>query len=169
VTEQVTKLLNSPSVIEIIKKKALNCLKINRMDQAQKANNFFYNPKLKERGRALRRKGTKAEAYMWKFILRNQQMGYKFLRQRPVLNYIADFMCPELMLIIEVDGITHQLEGAAERDKNRQTQLEQAGFTVLRFDDNTVINHLNMVTTIIQQEIERLANLQSNTHKTSPP
>jgi very-short-patch-repair endonuclease len=54
---------------------------------------------------------TKAETCPWKFALRaNQLKGYPFRRQRPVLNYIADFMCKDLMLIIEVDGITHQDE-----------------------------------------------------------
>jgi very-short-patch-repair endonuclease len=42
--------------------------------------------------------------------------GYSFLRQRSVLNYIADFMCKELKLIIEVDGITHSYEQTIEKD-----------------------------------------------------
>ena len=46
------------------------------------------------------------------FALKNKMQGYKFLRQRPVMNFIADFMCPELMLIIETDGASHLLEGA---------------------------------------------------------
>lgn len=51
---------------------------------------------------------TKAEACLWKYVLSSGKLkGYKFKRQRPVLQYIADFMCPDLMLIIEVDGITH--------------------------------------------------------------
>ena len=126
------------------------------MEKAKKENNYLYNPKLKERARRLRTKGTKAEAYLWKFALKNKMMGYKFLRQRPVLNYIADFMCPELLLIIEADGATHLLEGAEKKDLKRQRALENVGFTVLRFEDNVIINNMTWVLSIIEQEVQRL-------------
>lgn len=45
---------------------------------------------------------------------------YHFRRQRPVLNYITDFICKEFMLVIEVDGLTHQLSEVAEKDIQRQ-------------------------------------------------
>ncbi len=77
---------------------------------------------------------TKAEACLWKFVLgAKQMMGYQFRRQRPVLNYIADFMCKELNLIIEVDGITHQWEGVADNDLIREEKLTSVGFYILRF------------------------------------
>ena len=85
------------------------------MQKATKENNYLYNINLRERAKLLRRKGTKAEAYLWKFALKKKIQGYKFLRQRPVMNYIADFMCPELMLIIETDGVSHLLEGAEKK------------------------------------------------------
>ena len=52
--------------------------------------------------------------------------GYQFRRQRPVMDYIADFMCKELMLIIEVDGITHTYPEVIENDCIRQQRLERA-------------------------------------------
>ena len=61
------------------------------------------------------------------------------------MNYIADFICKELMLIIEVDGITHHSEGAIKKDETRQKALESAGFTVLRFSDEEVLNHIQAV------------------------
>ena len=77
---------------------------------------------------------TKAEACLWKYVLRASKMkNFQFRRQRTVLNYIADFMCMELMLVIEVDGITHHTEEAIKKDEIRQKALESAGFTVLRF------------------------------------
>lgn len=127
------------------------------MQKATKENNYLYNANLRERARVLRRKGTKVEAYLWKFVLKNRMQGYKFLRQRPVMNYIADFMCPELMLIIETDGASHLMDGAKERDMVRQRMLEQAGFTVLRFEDSAVLNNLSWVQTIIGQEVKELA------------
>jgi very-short-patch-repair endonuclease len=68
--------------------------------------------------------------------------GFQFRRQRPVLNFIADFMCKELMLTIEVDGITHTHPKVIEQDRIKQLQLEQAGFTVLRFTDDEVLTHI---------------------------
>ena len=51
---------------------------------------------------------TKAEACLWKYVLKGRMMKeYQFRRQRPVLQYVADFMCKELKLIIEVDGSSH--------------------------------------------------------------
>ncbi len=127
------------------------------MQKATKGNNYLYNINLRERARILRRKGAKAEAYLWKFALKNKIQGYKFLRQRPIMNFIADFMCPELMLIIETDGASHLFEGAEKKDLTRQRKLEQAGFTVLRFEDGAVLNSLSMVLTIIEQKVEELA------------
>jgi very-short-patch-repair endonuclease len=84
-------------------------------------------------------------------------VGYKFLRQRPVMNYIADFMCPELMLIIEVDGASHKLEGADRKDAFRQRKLEDAGFTVIRLEDNAVLNNMSWIQSYLAQEVARLA------------
>lgn len=99
---------------------------------------------------------TKAEACLWKFALRASQLkGYPFRRQRPVLNYIADFMCKDLMLIIEVDGITHHDEKVIENDKRRQAELEQAGFTVLRFTDTEVLKGMTGVIAELEDWIEK--------------
>ncbi len=80
--------------------------------------------------------------------------GYQFRRQRPVLNYIADFMCKELILIIEVDGITHQWEEVAEKDIRREEDLKAVGFNVLRFSDDEVLEHINQVIYRIEQYVE---------------
>ena len=99
---------------------------------------------------------TKAEACLWKYVLRAGQLkGYQFRRQRPVLNYIADFMCKELMLIIEADGITHQWEENIESDKKRQIDLEAVGFTVLRFTDHEILNEIHIVRTVLEEWIEK--------------
>lgn len=59
--------------------------------------------------------------------------GYQFLRQRPVLNYIPDFMCKDLRLIIEVHGESHEQEHQWYKDEVRQNELENYGFTIIRF------------------------------------
>jgi very-short-patch-repair endonuclease len=94
---------------------------------------------------------TKAEACLWKYVLKAGRLkNYQFRRQKPILNYVADFMCIELMLIIEVDGITHQSEEAIKKDDLRQTTLEAAGFTVVRFNDEQVLNDINAVCTTLK-------------------
>lgn len=90
--------------------------------------------------RKLRNHSTKAEVYIWAYLLRNKGFrNYSFNRQRPVLNYIADFMCKELMLIIEIDGSIHERWDVKKKDAIRQQRLEEVGFTVLRFTNEQVI------------------------------
>jgi very-short-patch-repair endonuclease len=89
---------------------------------------------------------------MWTELLRAKKMlGYPFLRQRPILNYIADFYCKKWKLIIEVDGFSHDDPEAIERDKKRDRVLSGAGYHILRFTDYEVINELPFV----QQKIEK--------------
>ncbi len=98
---------------------------------------------------------TKAEACMWKYVLGARQMqGYQFRRQRPVLNYIADFLCKDLMLIIEIDGLTHDWEQVAENDIVRQQKLEEIGFSVLRFSDDEVLKDMDNVVRTIENYIQ---------------
>jgi very-short-patch-repair endonuclease len=123
--------------------------------KAKKENFSLYNKELKQLANKLRKEMTKAEACLWKYVLRARIMkGYQFRRQRPVLNYIADFMCKELNLIIEVDGISHDHAEAVIHDEIRQKKLEQAGFTVLRFEDEEVLQHINYVKDKIEDWID---------------
>ncbi len=127
--------------------------------KADKSNYYGYNRNLQPFANSLRKNMTKAEACLWKYALKARQIkGHQFRRQRPVLNYIADFMCKELKLIIEVDGITHTYEGAAERDAVRQRRLEEAGFIVIRFLDEEVLKHMSRVIEDIEHVVEGLEN-----------
>ncbi len=117
--------------------------------------NLWYNKKLRRYAHENRNDMTKAEACLWKYVLSGRRMcGYQFRRQRPVLNYIADFMCKELMLIIEVDGITHQWEEVADNDKIREDDLSAMGFTVMRFDDEEVLTAINGVYYQIEDHVK---------------
>jgi len=100
---------------------------------------------------------TKAEASLWKYILKAGKMkGFTFRRQRPVLNYIADFMCKELFLIIEVDGITHSYGTVTVKDEERQDELERSGFTVIRFTDEEVLNSIGAVYSKIEDHVSKI-------------
>ena len=119
--------------------------------------NRYYNNILQPRAKTLRHTMTKAEVCLWKYVLRaGKMMGFQFRRQRPVLKYIADFMCKELMLIVECDGITHNDEEAMRRDQRRQKELEEHGFTVIRFADAEVVHDLSGVKAVIEMEIRRI-------------
>jgi len=121
-----------------------------------KHSNNNYNKNLQPYANRLRKEMTKAEACLWKYVLRAGKMtGFQFRRQRPVLKYIADFMCKELMLIIEVDGITHHWEEVIKKDEIRQKALEAAGFSVLRFTDEEVLTNIQAVHSFLEDWIEK--------------
>ncbi len=121
---------------------------------ASPANNHHYNKSLRGRAREMRNRSTKAEIILWDNLLKNSQLrGYQFLRQRPVLFYIADFMCFELMLIIEVDGMIHELDEVAAKDARRQRDLEEVGFTVLRFSNWEVLERRDLVMGVLSEWI----------------
>lgn len=115
------------------------------MEKASKSNNYQYNKALKSKANFLRNNGTKGEACLWKYVLKNKGVGYSFRRQRPILNYIVDFVSFDLMLIIEVDGITHTYEESAAKDRFRQRELELIGFSFLRFTDDEVLTAIDRV------------------------
>ena len=129
------------------------------MQRASTSNNFHYNKNLQVYAKELRKNMTKAEACLWKFVLKAGKLKkYKFRKQRPVLNYIADFMCTELMLIVEVDGITHNYDEVVDKDIKRQKNLEEIGFKVLRFNDNEVLHDIENVERVLLAYIDEFEN-----------
>ena len=87
---------------------------------------------------------TKAEVILWS-KLKGKQLGYKFRRQHGIGNYIVDFYCPELRLIIELDGYPHGFSSQIRKDNERQNFLESLGFVVYRYVNNDIVNNLNGV------------------------
>jgi very-short-patch-repair endonuclease len=106
--------------------------------------NHFYNKNLKQFARELRSETvSKAEKRIWKALLSRKQTGERFLRQRPIKNFIVDFFCPELKLIIEIDGNSHFHK--PEYDAYRERQLKELGFEIIRFKEGDVLNNLDKV------------------------
>ena len=127
------------------------------MEKASPSNNWHYNAELRLNADYLRKNMTKAEACLWKYVLRAGGLGgYTFRRQRPVLHYIADFMCQPLLLVIEVDGVTHDLNSVQVRDERKDKDLKSAGFTILRFSDWEVLHHIDDVAAHIRSCMECL-------------
>jgi len=119
--------------------------------------NNHYNKSLARFARENRNAMTKAEACLWKYALAKKMMlGFPFRRQRPISNYIVDFVCLPLKLVIEVDGYSHQLSENEAKDLERQQALEDLGFRVLRFKDEDVLNRIQETRRIIQVTVEEL-------------
>jgi len=97
-----------------------------------------YNPNLKELARKLRNDSTLGEALLWNEIKSKKLYGYDFQRQKPLLNYIADFYCYELGLVIEIDGMYHYNSEQDELDILRQKELEEYNLTIIRFSEQEV-------------------------------
>jgi very-short-patch-repair endonuclease len=113
-----------------------------------------YNPKLKERARYLRNNSTKSEIQLW-IQLKGKFAGkYDFHRQKPLDDYIADFFCHELKLVIEIDGVTHNWEKTKKRDYKKECRLNELGLNVLRFTDDEVINDLDYTINTILEYIK---------------
>jgi len=94
----------------------------------------------KIKARLLRRNQTEAETVLWN-VLRNRGLkSMKFRRQVPVGHYIADFLCKEAMLIVEVDGGQHAAQ--VEYDQARDEYLRACGYEVVRFWNNEVLTNL---------------------------
>lgn len=113
-----------------------------------------YNPDLKELVRQLRNNSTKAEIILWLKLKGKQMYGYDFHRQKPIDNYIVDFFCYELMLAIEVDGYSHQLEDVYFKDLKKENRLNEFGISVLRFTDDQVLKEMSNVIRAIEFYIE---------------
>ena len=129
---------------------------------ANKDNLHLYNPALQPFASSLRKEMTKSEACLWKYVLKGRKLkGSSFRRQRPVLNYIADFMCMELMLIIEVDGATHDWDETGKKDQIKNQDLERAGFSVVRFSDEDVLKNINAVLDYLEEWIDNKASSQN--------
>jgi very-short-patch-repair endonuclease len=113
-----------------------------------------YNSDLKELARQLRNNSTKAEIILWLKLKGKQMYGYDFHRQKPIDNYIVDFFCYELMLAIEVDGYSHQLEDVYFKDIKKENRLNEFGISVLRFTDDQVLKEMSNVIRAIEFYIE---------------
>lgn len=110
-----------------------------------------YNPKLVERAKELRKNMTPAEKKLWQNYLRTFQ--FRVLRQRPIDNYIVDFYCAKLRLVIEIDGESHFTDEGKVYDAERTSILEGYGLRVIRFTNDQVLKHLEGVCRQIEELI----------------
>ena len=108
------------------------------------------------RARELRFEMTPAEEALWERLRDRQFLGLKFRRQTPINRYIPDFCCPELRLVVEVDGAVHEADSQMEHDQNRDSYLRSLGYLVLRFTNERVLREPRAVLLDIEQAARRL-------------
>jgi very-short-patch-repair endonuclease/restriction endonuclease S subunit len=100
-----------------------------------------YNPKLKERAKALRKAGNLAEVLFWKQVHKGKFKGLDFDRQKIIGNYIVDFYCANVNVVVEIDGSSH--DNKQDYDAARDTYLEGLGLTVIHITDTDVKKNLD--------------------------
>jgi imidazole glycerol-phosphate synthase subunit HisF len=106
-----------------------------------------------ENAKALRNNLTHEERVLWG-RLKECFPDYKFRRQHPISEYVADFYCHKLKLVIEVDGSIHLMEENQKLDNLRQDNIEHLGITVLRFTNEQVRREIESVIAIINDFIK---------------
>ena len=95
-----------------------------------------HNKQLVPLAKSLRKNMTKEERHLWYDFLRTYPV--KFLRQKPIGHYIADFYCAEAKLMIELDGSQHYEDRQMEKDTKRTNDLSPFGITVIRIPNNQI-------------------------------
>lgn len=114
----------------------------------------MYNKNNKQLARQLRSNMTKEEKALWYRYLRDCRV--RFLRQKPIGNYIVDFYCPKLHLVIELDGSQHYLDKGIQYDNKRTVELREYGIkAVMRIPNNEINRNLAGVVESIENYINR--------------
>ena len=87
---------------------------------------------------------TKAEVLLW-LCLKNSQLGFKFRRQQSMGNFIVDFYCPKVGLVIELDGGVHGETEIIEKDKKKEKFLKENGLHLVRYTNDQLLTNLEKV------------------------
>ena len=95
--------------------------------------------------RTLRTDQTETEKILWRYLRSKRLGGYKFRRQHPIKNYIADFYCHEARLVIEVDGNIHMVPDQKTYDEGRTYDLKKEGVRVIRFRNEEITDNIGFV------------------------
>ena len=115
--------------------------------------------------REMRREPTEPEIRLWRALSRSQLGGYKFRRQAVIGSFIADFLCPQKALIVEVDGDTHDVE----TDRRRDAALIAQGLAVLRVTNADVMRNLDGVLQTIVAALDETPDRRDRPHPNPSP
>ena len=113
-----------------------------------------YNKKIIPFAKRLRKDMTREERKLWYDFLREYPV--KFTRQKVLGYYVADYYCPQVKLVVEIDGSSHLSDEAQEYDKNRTEFIEKYGITVIRFFNGEITANFEMVCHDIDAVVQKL-------------
>ncbi len=103
--------------------------------------------------RSLRKNMTKEERHLWYDYLRDYPV--RFMRQRPIGQYIVDFYCAKALLVIELDGSQHYDENGLQKDEKRNTDLAELGIKVIHIPNNEISTNYKGVCEFIDLEVKK--------------
>jgi very-short-patch-repair endonuclease len=109
----------------------------------------------------MRKDDTAAECVMWELLRSRRFLRLKFRRQHPFKNFILDFFCEELGLVIELDGAGHLDAVVAERDDARTAELQKEGLTVVRIENDELLHSPEYVLARMRIVVDELRRLQA--------
>jgi 5-methyltetrahydrofolate--homocysteine methyltransferase len=115
-----------------------------------------------------RNKPTEAEALLWDVLKSKQFEGFKFRRQHIIGTYITDIVCLDRRLVVEIDGLIHQLPENKESDAIRTNWLEEKGFKVIRFTNDEVIKNTDKVLQTLSVELNKQTSIKYSNNPSSP-
>lgn len=122
-------------------------------DRVVKWDELPFNPNLKDRARELRKAGNLSEVLLWNQVKNKQFLGLDFDRQKIIGNYIVDFYCKNLGIIVEIDGSSH--DEKVEYDEERDNYLESLGLKILHIQDIDIKKNLGGVMEFLELEINK--------------
>ncbi len=119
-----------------------------------KENMFFgASPEIFEFAKRNRANPTPAEDLLWRYISKNQINGLRFKRQHPIGQYIADFYCHSVKLVIEIDGSIHQLPEILQNDLEKEEFIKANDLKIIRFTNQEVFKNINSVIKKIRETV----------------
>jgi 5-methyltetrahydrofolate--homocysteine methyltransferase len=123
---------------------------------------------LKEFALKNRNQPTQSESVLWEMVKSKKLEDYKFRRQHIIGNYITDLICLDKKLVIEIDGLIHQLPENIAADEERTTWLENKGFKVIRFTNEVVLNNADEVLNLILTTLKEQPSIKESNNLSSP-
>ena len=108
------------------------------------------NERTNARARTLRRSLTGPKFLLWRRLRNRQLAGFKFVRQQPIGQYCADFVCRERQLVVEVDGASHADNPG---DRRRDAELAALGYRAVRVWNNEVVSNIGGVLQMLVLEL----------------
>ena len=120
---------------------------------------------LHKRAAEMRRSPTEPEKRLWRHLSNKQLNGYKFRRQSVIAWFIADFLCPQKALIVQVDGDTQD----QAKDRLRDDILARHGFQVVRVTNDDVMSNMEGVWTLISAALANALDRWNKPHPNPSP